>query len=244
MLKGEMVTKKFGGLEAVKNVDFYVDKKEIVSLIGPNGAGKTTLFNLISGLYYPDAGTIEFEGKNIVGLKPHSICRLGIARTYQIVKPFLKMTTLENVLVGVFYGKGKSINMTDAHQEALHWLEFIGMSEKKNVLAQTLTLADRKALEIARSLATEPELILLDEVIAGLNPAETSRAMDLIQKIWKELKIGVFWVEHVMKAVMGISHRVLVLDFGEKIAEGSPEEITENKKVIKAYLGAAYAKRR
>lgn len=237
MLKGEGVTKSFGGLVAIKNVNFYVDNKEIVGLIGPNGAGKTTLFNIISGYYRPDTGIIEFEGQNIVGLKPYEICRLGIARTFQIVKPFLRMTTLENVMVGLIYGKNKNIGLNDARQEALRLLEFIGLYEKRNTLAENLTIADRKALEIARALATEPKLILLDEVVAGLNPAEILRALEIIRSIWKDLGIAVFWIEHVMKAIMNTCHRIIVLHKGEKIAEGSPEAIATDKRVIQAYLG-------
>jgi branched-chain amino acid transport system ATP-binding protein len=241
MLQGKKVTKNFGGLSAVKDVDFYVDKKEIVGLIGPNGAGKTTLFNLITGFYRPSSGVIEFNGEDITGRKPHEICKLGIARTLQIVRPFLKLTALENVVVGGVYGKNKSVGLSTARQEALKWLDFVGLRDKKDISARSLNLADRKWLEIARALATEPELILLDEVIAGLNPTETLKATDMIESIWKNLKIGVFWIEHVMRAIMTKCNRIIVLNYGEKIAEGRPKEIASNKKVIEAYLGEVYA---
>ena len=240
MLEGSRVTKYFGGLAAVKNVDFIVKEREIVGLIGPNGAGKTTLFNLISGVYRPTSGKILFEGRDITKLKPYEICHLGIGRTYQIVKPFLNMTTLENVMVGVMFGKKKSISIREARAQALKWLEYVGLEEKKDMPAASLTLASRKMLEVARALATEPKLILLDEVVAGLNPAETLRAMDLIRRIRDELGITVFWVEHVMRAVMGTAERIIVLHHGEKIAEGTPKEIAADERVIEAYLGEKY----
>jgi len=240
LLLGTKVSKYFGGLGAVKDVDFFIKEKEIVGLIGPNGAGKTTLFNVISGIYRPTFGMIKFLDIDITKFKPNKICNLGIGRTFQIMKPFLNITTIENVMVGVFFGKGKSISMNNARDEAARFLEFVGLLEKKDVLARSLTLADRKRLEMARALATEPKLILLDEVVAGLNPTETSQAMELIKKIRDELEITVFWVEHVMKAVMGVVERVIVLHHGEKIADGTPKEIAKNKKVIDAYLGEKY----
>lgn len=240
LLEGFKVTKYFGGLLAVKDVDFSLEEKEIVGLVGPNGAGKTTLFNLISGVYKPTNGTIKLNGKDITKLSPHSICNLGITRTFQIPRPFLELTAIKNVIVAMMFGSGKSMSMTAAQKEALHYLEFVGLEGKRDILAKNLTLRDRKTLEVARALAANPRVILLDEVIAGLNPTETMWLMDLIKKIRDERGITVFWVEHVMKAVMGLAERVIVLHHGEKIAEGSPREVADNSKVVDAYLGVRY----
>jgi len=242
LLEGIKVTKNFGGLPALSNVDFLIREKEIVGLIGPNGAGKTTLFNVISGIYRPTSGAIKFDGRDVSHLKPHEICNLGIGRTFQIVIPFVEMTVLDNVVVGLLYGRGRgrTIGMREARSEALKCLDFVGLSEKKNLSARSLTIAERKMLEMARALSTGPKIILLDEVVAGLNPTETLQAMNLVKRIRDELGITVFWVEHVMKAVMGVAERVMVLHHGEKIAEGHPKEIAENKAVIDAYLGEKY----
>ena len=240
LLEGVGVTKHFGSLAAVRNVSFSIKEGEIVGLIGPNGAGKTTLFNLISGTYRPTAGMIKFKGQNITSLQPYKNCNLGIGKTHQIPLPFLNMTTTENVMVGALFGKGKLRSLKNARTEALHFIEFVGLLDKKDVPATSLTLFDRKVLEVARVLATHPEIILLDEVVAGLNPAETSQAIKLIKRILDELGITVFWVEHIMKAVMSIAERIIVLHHGEKIAEGEPQEIASNDEVIKAYLGRKY----
>jgi len=240
LLEGTKVTKYFGGLPALKDVDFLVREKEIAGLIGPNGAGKTTLFNLVTGIYRPTSGAIKLDGRDVTRLKPHEICKLGIGRTFQIVIPFIEMTVLDNTMVGLLYGKGGRIGMREARSEALRYLDFVGLSEKKNVPAKSLTIADRKMLEMARALSTNPRIILLDEVVAGLNPTETLQAMNLVRRIRDELGITVFWVEHVMKAVMGVAERVMVLHHGEKIAEGRPKEIAENRTVIDAYLGEKY----
>ncbi|MFQ6080444.1 MAG: ABC transporter ATP-binding protein [Candidatus Bathyarchaeia archaeon] len=240
LLEGAKVTKYFGGLAAVKDVDFFIKEGDIVGLIGPNGAGKTTLFNVISGVYRPTSGIIKFNGRDITKLKRHEICRLGIGRTYQIVRPFLNMTVLENVMVGSAFGKDRSVSLGDVRQEALSHLEFVGLLDKKDIPAKNTTLADRKMIEIARALATNPRILLLDEVVAGLNPTETSQAMELIRKIRDELGVTVFWVEHVMKAVMGLAERIIVLHHGELIAEGTPRKIASEKRVIDAYLGETY----
>jgi branched-chain amino acid transport system ATP-binding protein len=234
--EGEGVTKHFGGLAAVFNVDFYIYQDEIVGLIGPNGAGKTTFFNLISGALPLTAGVIRFKGENITGLKPHQICKRRVARTFQLVKIFSNMTVLENVLIGALFGTSTGISMSDAEAEAMELLEFVGLLAKRESLAKDLTIANQKRVEVARALATKPELLLLDEVMAGLNPTEVVYVIELIKKI-RDKGIAVFMIEHVMKAIMEISDRIMVLHHGEKIAEGAPEEIATSKEIIKVYLG-------
>jgi branched-chain amino acid transport system ATP-binding protein len=234
--EGEGVTKHFGGLAAVVNVDFHINQGEIVGLIGPNGAGKTTFFNLISGALAATAGVIRFKGENIAGLNPHQICRRRVARTFQSVKVFPNMTVLENVLLGSLFGTSRGISMPDAEAEAMELLEFVGLTAKKGSLTKDLTIANQKRVEVARALATKPELLLLDEVMAGLNPTEVAQVIELIKKI-RNKGITVFMIEHVMKAIMEISDRIIVLHHGEKIAEGPPEEIATSQEVIKVYLG-------
>jgi branched-chain amino acid transport system ATP-binding protein len=237
ILRAEKVTKYFGGLAAVKEVDLEVRRGEIFGLIGPNGAGKTTLFNLISGVYRADSGTIEFQGKGFSGVRrPHQVCRLGIGRTFQVVKPFGNLTALENVMIGVF---SKIRGAEQAKKEASEVLDWMGMGEKKKTLAKSLTLPDRKRLEFARALATKPDLLLLDEVMAGLNPHEVDETLSLIRKI-REEGITLFVVEHVMHAIMSLSDRIAILHHGEKIMEGTPQEVARDERVIKAYLGEEY----
>jgi len=236
VLEGEKVTKLFGGLSAVFNVDFHVDTDEIVGLIGPNGAGKTTLFNLISGAHALTSGTTKFKGADITRLKPNQICKRGVARTFQLIKLFGNMTVFENVFLASLFGKSEIVNEQNAKKESLELLEFVGLSTVSATPAKELTLANQKRLEVARGLATKPELFLLDELMAGLNPSEVAESMELIIKI-RNRGITIFMIEHVMKAIMSVCDRIMVLDHGVKIAEGTPEEISTNKKVIEVYLG-------
>ena len=230
LLEGKGVTKYFGGLAALKDVDFEIEEGEIVGLIGPNGSGKTTLLNCISGVLVPTSGRIYFLGQDITGLKPHKICKLGMGRTFQIPRPFMNMTVLENAMV-----------CTDGDRErALEAVRHVNLEEKINVLAKTLTFHERRRLEIARALAVNPKIILLDEVAAGLNPKEIVEFTGLIRKIRDELGITILWVEHVMKAIMTTAERIIVLNKGTKITEGTPKEVAENPEVIEAYLGEEY----
>ena len=236
ILEGEGVSKSFGGLAALCHVDFNVDQGQVVGLIGPNGAGKTTLFNLISGALVPDAGEIRFKGKKITGSKPHQICRGGVARTFQSVKVFGNMPAFENVLLGSLFGKSTGMSSADAAREAAELLEFVGLSAMRATSAKDLILANQKRLEVARALATKPELLLLDELMAGLNPTEVAQAMEMITRI-REKGITIFMIEHVMKAIMNVCDRIMVLHHGEKIAEGTPQEIATSRTVVEVYLG-------
>jgi branched-chain amino acid transport system ATP-binding protein len=236
ILEGEGVTKYFGGLAAVSRVDFDVDQGEVVGLIGPNGAGKTTLFNLISGALAPREGVIRFNGQDITGLKPHRICKMGLARTFQSVRIFANMPVLDNVLLGSMFGTSNGMSPADAAREATELLEFVGLSAVRAIPAKDLTLVNQKRLEVARALATKPELLLLDELMAGLNPTEIAEAMELVTRI-RGKGITIFMIEHVMKAIMSVCDRIMVLHHGKKIAEGTPEEIATSKTVVEVYLG-------
>ena len=237
MLEVKNLTKFFGGLGAVVNLSFNVQKGQIFGLIGPNGAGKTTVFNLINGFYPPTSGEVLFKGEPITGLKPNTICKKGIARTFQVVKPLSRMTVLENVMASAFC---RVNSIKRAREEALKTLEFCGLMHRKDFLARSLTIGDRKRLEITRAMATHPEVILLDETAAGLNPAELDQAIVLIRKI-REQGITILIVEHIMKVIMSISDRIHAINYGQTIAEGTPQEVASNKAVIEAYLGEAYA---
>ena len=237
LLKMKKVSKLFGGLAAVKEVNLEIKRGEIFGLIGPNGAGKTTLFNLISGVYPLSGGTIEFDGKEYRDVQhPHQVCRMGIARTFQIVKPFGNLTAWENVMIGSFFRTG---DLEEAREEAAKTMDWMGMGDRKHVLAKRLTLPDRKRLEFARALATKPMFLLLDEVMAGLTPHEVDETVLLIRKI-REEGITLFVVEHVMHAIMSLSDRIAILHHGEKIMEGTPQEVAKDERVIKAYLGEEY----
>ena len=236
LLEIKALSKSFGGLMALFNLDFEVFEKEIVGLIGPNGSGKTTLFNTIMGSFKCDQGRILFRNEEITGLKPYQVCQKGIVRTFQLTKPFNRMTCLQNVMVGRCFGNDPTNGLKQTKREAEVILKFVGLSEKKEILASTLNLVERKRLELARALATRPQLLLLDEIMAGLNPTEIEIAVGLIRQI-SHSGVTLVIVEHVMKALLGLSERVVVLDAGKKIAEGTPREVVQNQDVIKAYFG-------
>jgi branched-chain amino acid transport system ATP-binding protein len=228
------LSKRFGGLRAVQDVGFTVKENETVALIGPNGAGKTTSFHLITGFHRPDQGSVMAFGREIVGLKPHDICAHGLARTFQVAKPFGAMTVLNNVMTGAFL---RDKNTAVARKKAREAIEFVGLSAKEQTAAKDLTTIDQRRLEMARALATEPRILLLDEVMAGLNPAEIDQAVALVGKL-SQRGLTIVIVEHVMRAIMAVARHIVVLDHGQKIAEGSPKEIVENPEVIRAYLGS------
>jgi len=228
--------KNFGGLTAVSDSSFHVKEGEILGLIGPNGAGKTTIFNLITGFLKPDNGAIIFQGEEIQGLEPHEICKKGVTRTFQSAQTFPHMTTLDNVMVGGFI---HDRNIANVRKLAFEILDFTGLNEQKDKTAENLTIGDSRRLEIAKALAVKPSLLLLDEVFAGLNATEMEEVIEIIKQI-REKGITVFIVEHVMHAVMSLSDRVIVINYGVKIAEGEPQEVTKNEKVIEAYLGEEY----
>jgi branched-chain amino acid transport system ATP-binding protein len=236
ILNVKNLTMKFGSLAAVDDVSLSVGKGEIIGLIGPNGAGKTTFFNCLTGYLTPQNGAVQFDGHPLTGMRPNQICRLGLARTFQIVQVFREMATWENVIVGAFC---RTANSAEAYQETMEILKFTGLYEKKDSLVGNLTIADHKRLEISKALATKPHLLMLDEAMAGLNATETIEAVQLIKKI-RDRGITLIVVEHVMEVIMSISERVVVFDSGKKIAEDVPDKIVKNPRVIEAYLGEAY----
>ncbi len=240
MLEVEGLCKSFGGLRAVHNLDLHVEEGEIVGIIGPNGSGKTTALNLVTGFLKPDAGRVTFRGEDITGIPRYVASQKGIARTFQLVKPFLEATALENVMVGRVYGHDPARSLEAAEEDSLECLRTVGLGEKATAVARDLTVMERKRLELARALATRPRLLLLDELMAGLNPKETEDACGLIKTI-RDSDITIVVVEHIVKAICGLSDRVIVLNMGEKIAEGPPDEIVHHPQVIEVYLGKSHA---
>jgi len=230
------LTKRFGGVVALKDVTFDIPERRICGFIGPNGAGKTTLFSVITGAFRPTSGKIKLRGADVTGLKSSALVKLGIARTHQIVRPFKAMTVLENVQVAVHYGRHAIRKTAGAKQLAMEMLRRVGLDNKAGLLASVLSLGEQKRLEVARALAAQPELLLLDEICGGLNTSETNAMLDLLHRI-RESGTTIMYVEHDMKAVMSVCDRITVLDFGQKLAEGRPDEIRSNDAVIKAYLG-------
>jgi branched-chain amino acid transport system ATP-binding protein len=232
VIKG--LSKRFGGLRAVQEVSFTVKENETVALIGPNGAGKTTSFHLITGFHKADSGSVQAFGREVVGLKPHDVCALGLARTFQVAKPFGAMTVLANVMTGAFL---RDRHVAAAREKALEAIDFVGLSARARTPARDLTTIDQRRLEMARALATQPKILLLDEVMAGLNPSEIDQAVALVGKL-SARGLTIVIVEHVMRAIMAVARHIVVLDHGQKIAEGAPKEIVENPEVIRAYLGS------
>jgi branched-chain amino acid transport system ATP-binding protein len=238
MLDVDGLTKTFGGLTAVDEVSFTIEDDEIVGLIGPNGAGKTTLFNSITGVFRIDSGSVTFNGTDITAMRPSAISKQGIARTFQIVRTFNEMTVLENVATGAVFGVGSARTREQGRETAREYISFVGLDGKEEMEAEQLTIAERKHIELARALASEPDLLMLDELGSGLTPQEIDDLCETIERIRDELGVSVFWIEHIMEAILGTADRVLVLNEGELIAEGTPEAIQQDERVSRAYLGA------
>lgn len=239
ILQSNDLVKSFGGVTAINHLSLTVEKGTVFGIIGPNGSGKTTFFNLVNGVYTPDSGRVTFDGKNITGLRPHRIAELGIGRTFQIPAPFTKMTVLENVMVSTFI---RASSLKESRKMAWEILELVRLDDKGNTQVANVTLEDRKRLELARALGTKPSLLLLDEVMAGLTPAEVKGAIELIRSL-RTRELTIIVVEHIMDVILSLCDRIAVLDYGQKIAEDIPDQIVNNKEVIRAYLGERYSAR-
>jgi branched-chain amino acid transport system ATP-binding protein len=235
LLQVENLSKQFRGLRAVSNVSFTVPEGDIIALIGPNGAGKTTTFNLVAGVIRPDEGEVRLSGRRLTGLRPDQVCAAGVGRTFQLVKPFGDLSVEDNVLVGALHRRPR---IADARQHAVQILELLELGPKRHQIARGLTLPERKRLEVARALATEPRILLLDEVMAGLRPTETDRLVELLRDLNQRTNMTILLIEHVMRAVMALSDRVIVLDYGIRISEGTPQEVVNDPRVIEVYLGS------
>ena len=241
MLTTKDLTKQIGGLTAVNGVDLFLGDDEIIGLVGPNGAGKTTLLNMISGISVPTRGKITFLGEDITGLKAHQICKKGIAKTFQIAESFPGLTARECTMIGALFGNQKQINIKEARSEAAQILDFVSFPlDKQDTIIKNLNVVELKKVQLARALASKPKLLLLDELTTGLNPKESNEAVELIKKI-RDNGVSILIIEHVMSVIMGVSNRIVVLDHGEKIAEGHPYEVVNNQKVIDTYLGDMHA---
>ena len=237
VLDVEGLSISFGGVQALQGVTFQVEPGKIIGVMGPNGAGKTTLFNLITGVYRPSSGKIRFGGKELQGLKPSRICRSGIARTFQSGRPFANLTARENVLVGFYYGVERRRGMDEAQSEAERMLDFVGMAKQADRPVSSLNIMERKIVELARALATQPTLLLLDELLAGMNPLDLDPAIAIIRRIRDELGVTVFWIEHIMQVLMKTCEHLIVLHHGEKLAEGAPQTVAADRTVAAAYFG-------